>query len=942
MSKQKSDTPSHEAATTRRPWWIRVCRWLWHELGFVWGTLIVGIIIATIANLNTTTTDTPLAKLFIVHLAQTYPLPVWTSLGLLVTLTLLSWIGSRDKQVLPARPLPEQNRLRMLQRLDHTYRDLLAQSLDGAVWMELGLAEKPGAVGTTTQLMFHPLDGPEHDLPHGTSILRVYKESQGELLILGKPGAGKSTLLLSLALQLVGQAQHDATQLLPVIVPLASWAMKRQLFQDWSCKQIAELYNVPRQVCEQWMDQGQILLLLDGLDEMEAEARRACIAAINAYHRERMTPLVVCCREVEYADASKRQRLALQGAVIVRPLTKAQVDRHLVQLGPPVAALRKALKSSVALQELATTPLMLNILMLTYHGTSVRKLPTQGAALQQQVLDNYVQRMVERKDTRQLYTPKRTRQTLGWLALQLQGHSQIIFSAERLQPDWLPLDQRRWYTWLAVRLPGAFIGVLVGLLTAPLLITFDPGLLLQYSILSAFLGAVFSVPKVDAPTHGTQNHARMIFGRFTSAYLLASATLALVWGGAFLLNMHSRDMSGNWLLQCMYSSVSGLIIGLSCLLLMILLPPTRPEQISAFPQSRGWWSSLRHIGLAHGRRALLAAIIFGLGIWLSDALNAGLSDGLSNALSAGLNYGLLSLMLSVILGMLNENIDLVERLRWTRKSLLRSLFNSKHLRGTLLLVFISLALFGLSQGLGPLLNQGLRQGLSWGLSWGLAQGLGWGLSWGLSCWFLLGLFGGISHEQLEDEHRRLFNQGTHDSLRNSALMSVIAALLIEEISVLSWGLSYELSYGLNYGVSWGLSHELSTALSYGLITGLNQGVSHAWLFAISGGLLVGATLCGGMAALRHYVLRFLLWRGHIFPWRAQLFLEDACRRILLRCVNGKYGFTHGLLLGYFADDAVKTQEQGLPKSEDCVANMPADKQGDMAHTRRQFQERCLL
>lgn len=92
------------------PWRVRACRLLWRVLLYVWSVLIAGVIIGTIANLNTTTTDTPLAKLFIVHLAQTYPLPVWSSLGLLAVLTLLAWLGSREKQTLPARPLSEQDR----------------------------------------------------------------------------------------------------------------------------------------------------------------------------------------------------------------------------------------------------------------------------------------------------------------------------------------------------------------------------------------------------------------------------------------------------------------------------------------------------------------------------------------------------------------------------------------------------------------------------------------------------------------------------------------------------------------------------------------------------------------------------------------------------------------------------------------------------------------
>src|SRR5260370_42689590 len=99
-------------------------RWLRRVLGFVWGTLFAGIVIATIANLNTTTTDTPLAQLFIVHLALTYPLPVWSTLVLLAFLTLFSWLPSREKQATPARPRSEQDRIHMLRRHRLRYAQL--------------------------------------------------------------------------------------------------------------------------------------------------------------------------------------------------------------------------------------------------------------------------------------------------------------------------------------------------------------------------------------------------------------------------------------------------------------------------------------------------------------------------------------------------------------------------------------------------------------------------------------------------------------------------------------------------------------------------------------------------------------------------------------------------------------------------------------------------
>lgn len=239
-------------------WRVRACRWLWRGLCFVWGTLIVGIVIGTIANLNTTTTDTPLTKLYIVHLAQTYPFPIWSSLGLLAMLTLLSWLGSRDKQATPVRSRSEQNRIHMLRRLRMRYEQLLAQSLQGAVQVDLRLASRPAAVQTAIGLSLRLPDQPEHLLPPRTSIIQAYKLAQEELLILGEPGAGKSMLLLELARSLVEQAEQDAGRPLPVLLPLASWAERKRSLDEWLGEEIAHLYDVPPRLSRQWIQEEQM------------------------------------------------------------------------------------------------------------------------------------------------------------------------------------------------------------------------------------------------------------------------------------------------------------------------------------------------------------------------------------------------------------------------------------------------------------------------------------------------------------------------------------------------------------------------------------------------------------------------------------------------------------------------------------------------------------
>src|SRR5437763_16446870 len=115
---------------------------------------------------------------------------------------------------------------------------------------------------------------------------------------------------------------------------------------------MSEIYDVPRKLSGEWVQEGHILPLLDGLDEMEETARAACIAVINAYHRDHMAALVVCSRTTEYEAATEEHsRLALQGAVVVQPLTHSDVDAYLVRAGQPLTALRSALEQNEALHD---------------------------------------------------------------------------------------------------------------------------------------------------------------------------------------------------------------------------------------------------------------------------------------------------------------------------------------------------------------------------------------------------------------------------------------------------------------------------------------------------------------------------------------------------------------------------------------------------------------
>ncbi len=461
MSDQEEvTTTSQQLVLKPLPWHMMLCRQLWPIFVYTWGSLITGVVVGTTANLNTLTTSTPLSQLFIIHLALTFPIPYFLSLGLLVAMTVLCAIGKGELKGSRTLSRSRQNRIRFLHKLNNRYTSILDDSLRGVAQIPLTLHNAPDAVLNTTHLRFRQANLPEQALPDGTSLLQIYDRSSGELLILGDPGSGKTTLLFNLAKELLQRAIQDEQAPLPVVVNLSTWANTRAPLEDWLIEEIGKTYDIPHALILQWVQEDQLLPLFDGLDEIEKSIQATCIRCINTYHHQHLGPLIVCSRRNEYKTAAQRTRLTLHTAVVLQPLTASQVDAHLAQLGKPLAALRSTIKKNNELRLLAMTPLMLNVLILTYRGVSIRASSTQRSHLQQQVLTDYVQRVLYKGNITR-YPSQPTHLWLGWLARQMQGHNQATFFLEDLQSDWLPMKEQTFYRW-SIRLINGFLGLLLG------------------------------------------------------------------------------------------------------------------------------------------------------------------------------------------------------------------------------------------------------------------------------------------------------------------------------------------------------------------------------------------------------------------------------------------------------------------------------------------------
>jgi hypothetical protein len=523
-----------------------------------------------------------------------------------------------------------EDRQHMLRRVRTIWiTGMLEHSLYGRVLITLGLREESKVLANPWRLVVREVDHPAQSLPAGTRISEVYDGAGGELLILGEPGSGKTTLLLELARDLLDRAWQCETYPIPVVFSLSSWAVKRQPFADWLVEELNLRYQVQRKLGRSWVKDDQFLLLLDGLDEVPSTARTACVEAINAYRQEHgLRPMVVCSRSADYLALSKK--VLLRSAATIQPLTWQQIESYLSSAGEQLAGILVALHEDPVLQELATTPLMLNVLTLAYQGTSVDKIGTAGSleVQRRQIFSAYIERMLQRRGTQTSYTQQQTIHWLAWLAKKMLQYNQTQFYLEDLQPTWLANPRVR-ITYQSV--VGLLAGLLIGLF--PFVIW---GILSQWNP-SHLLLIVMALPaglrigfkrKIDPVEATTWTWRGLRLGLLVGSFVgIAAGILAVyaiwlshgqvtfgMWSGA--PSVEGDDLRPAIVDGIIDAGAIGFVVGLIIVLLRGFSSRKIDEKYRSKP-NQGIWRSSRNSGLFASIAFLISTLIFVLFIFLA-------------------------------------------------------------------------------------------------------------------------------------------------------------------------------------------------------------------------------------------------------------------------------------------------------------------------------------
>ena len=289
----------------------------------------------------------------------------------------------------------------------------------------------------------------------------AFDKYDGRVLLLGEPGAGKTTTLFAFARDAVAARLVNPALPLPILAPIATWNAKAQTpLVDWLSSQIPLLK--PDDLAD-LIDSGNVLLLLDGLDELGGEReenisgkyfnpspksndevlteddtnsrtllrynpRSRFINIIPANNR-----IAVTCRRQDYADIG--QKPLLKGAITLQPLNDDQMQDYLHDLPD----LWTVIEADSDLREVARTPLLLSL--FTY---AFRELPQETQLLRElkagdvrdKIFELYVKRRYEH-EKRKLYadlpfTLQQIKEILGQVAMETLGYWYL--------DDFLPLE----------------------------------------------------------------------------------------------------------------------------------------------------------------------------------------------------------------------------------------------------------------------------------------------------------------------------------------------------------------------------------------------------------------------------------------------------------------------------------------------------------------------
>lgn len=486
------------------------------------------------------------------------------------------------------------------------------------------------------------------------------------LVILGGAGTGKTTLAVQLLMELLRTRRADEP--VPVLLSAARWDTKvHPHLRAWLAHCLHTDYpalsaeGLPPDTPRTLAHRGRVLPVLDGLDELSADARADILAVLNR-SMGADDQLILTCRTDQFAEAVDVVGDVVTAAAVIEPYplspeTAADYLRACLHSRPARAwpqvldALRTG--TAPALAEVASTPLGLWLVRITYIVSRRDPAPllelgrADPSVLRDHLCDQLIPALVSSRPPAdhpaqpfrplRSWQPDEVRRWLTWLACQLTVTGENSRGVAWWHfPRYIPKGLLRTAVGLGF---GIVMGIGIGLLTMSPRIGVTVGLVVGISTM------------LTARRWFTQSPAHFDFQiQKKIPLLLLTIVMALVVGalGGYVGWVGSNHFLKGALEIGLYSGLGFLAyLGVPRLL-------EHPTATTTASSPRSTWRADRNLSLIRILLGLVLGIllmILGLDARLSvpAALAGGLLIGLLFGLGLGRHHAWLAYGLSVIL-----------------------------------------------------------------------------------------------------------------------------------------------------------------------------------------------------------------------------------------------------------------------------------------------------